>query len=119
MENLEWCTYSENERHSYRSLGKKNPTPSKGKRGLQLYQSKPVKICKCGVIINLFESIKDMARYFGVCDSNLGKLARKNKKYKGLDVIIISREEYKHAVKDFEGNTVNVKEYSLKPFINN
>ena len=33
VSNLEWCTASENEKHSYRVLGKINPKPSFGKIG--------------------------------------------------------------------------------------
>jgi hypothetical protein len=33
LHNLEWCTYSENELHSYRKLGKISGKPQLGKRG--------------------------------------------------------------------------------------
>lgn len=36
--NLEWCTASENERHSYRVLGKKNPKNNQGKIGYDYNQ---------------------------------------------------------------------------------
>ena len=42
MENLECCTPSENELHSYRVLGKKANEPWKGKIGKYHIQSKPV-----------------------------------------------------------------------------
>lgn len=42
VSNLEWCTYSENEKHSYGVLGKKPVKTGKGKFGLKNTQSKPV-----------------------------------------------------------------------------
>jgi len=39
VSNLEWCTYSENEKHSYRVLGKRNYTPMLGKHGLENHES--------------------------------------------------------------------------------
>lgn len=65
VENLEWCTYSENEKHSHHVLGKKNIL--KGRFGGKNYKS--VAIHKCdmeGNILCKYDSIIEAAKDVGL-----------------------------------------------------
>lgn len=57
-ENLEWCTHSENNLHAFRVLGRK---PTRGFRT-------PVMCMETG---EMFDSIAEAARYFGVEEHNI------------------------------------------------
>jgi hypothetical protein len=57
--NLEWVTYSENEKHSHEILGKKAPN------------CRAVEVCtKEGVFVDIFESLNAACRYTGAQQSN-------------------------------------------------
>jgi hypothetical protein len=59
VDNLEWCTYSENEKHSHDVLGKKAPN------------CKPVEVYhKDGLFIGTFDSLNEACRYTGAQCSN-------------------------------------------------
>jgi hypothetical protein len=62
VSNLEWVTYSENEKHSYDTLGKVVANC----RAVEVYT-------KDGVFVNVFESLNAACRYTGAQPSNAAK----------------------------------------------
>lgn len=62
VSNLEWCTYSENEKHSHDILGKKSPN------------CKKVAVYKEGILIDTFESLNAACRFTGAYQSNALKV---------------------------------------------
>ena len=82
--NLEWCTYSENELHSYRVLGKKANNPTLGKFGKLHHHSKPVlQFDLKGNFIKEFESICQVRRELGISTGNVCMNLRGTRKYAG------------------------------------
>jgi hypothetical protein len=80
--NLEWCTYSENELHSYRVLNKKANKTGTGKFGILNGNSKPI----WALIENkyiYFESISLAAKKLNVFDSNINKVLSGQYKHTG------------------------------------
>lgn len=63
VENLEWCTYSENNLHEWRVLGRKS------------YRSKKIKCVSSG---DVFDSVSDAAKCINVCKQTLFKAMYKN-----------------------------------------
>ncbi len=73
VENLEWMTYSENEKHSYRVLGKKPNLNGKGKFGIKSASAKPVAmINEDGEILKVFGGTSEADRAL-----NNGKITHK------------------------------------------
>ena len=66
LENLEWCTRSENMLHSTHVLGNPKPPNHKGRTGKLCKHSKPV-VATCGLtgVVLIFESARDAARVSG------------------------------------------------------
>lgn len=66
LENLEWCTRSENMLHSIHVLGNPKPPNPKGKTGKLCKLSKPV-VATCGLTgtVLIFESARDAVRVSG------------------------------------------------------
>lgn len=79
VENLEWCTIAENNRHCISTLGRKVPPPFfKGKRGKDIPYSRPVnQIDKhTGEILAVFECCAEAAEKTGIDNSSIGKAAK-------------------------------------------
>lgn len=79
VENLEWCTTSENNLHAYRILGRKSP--SAGKYGKDNPKTKTVLQIKNGVVINQFYGCQEAAESVGcnksaICGVCGGRLKR-------------------------------------------
>ena len=94
VENLEWCTYAENEQHSYRQLGKK-PSKHLRARGLKHADSIPVMVMRGNRILKIFESASDAAKSVGGNTQNVRKvcLGQRNH-HKGFVFREITRQKY-------------------------
>lgn len=62
VENLEWCTNSENQKHSFRVLGRKSIPPLKGKFGKDNPLSRVVLQIKDGQVVAEFYGTKEVER---------------------------------------------------------
>ena len=72
IDNLEWCTYSENEKHSYHVLHKKANKNRLGLYGAQCCNHKDViQLSLNGSTINEFESISEASRKTGIIRGNI------------------------------------------------
>lgn len=86
VDNLEWATYSENEKHSYAVLGKKANCPFTGKKGKDSSSANPVDYYIDNVLVKSFDTVNECAAFFGGHPSNMATHIRKGIPYKGLDV---------------------------------
>lgn len=80
VENLEFCTQSENMKHSYRVLNRKPPRANLGKTGKDSFNSKIVLQIKDGNIIAEFYGTCEASRITGIAQSQIVSVAN-NKKY--------------------------------------
>lgn len=72
--NLEWVTYSENEKHSYRVLNKVYASPMKGKYGQLIHNSKLViQISLDGFIVNVYDSQATAERETGIRQQSISR----------------------------------------------
>ena len=84
LENLEWCTYSENELHSYRKLGKKL-SPENHQKMIEAHTksvSTPVmQFALDGTLVNTFSSMAEAHRRTGISQGNISECCnnRRNK----------------------------------------
>jgi len=63
VSNLEWCTYQENEQHSWKELGKTQPGTCLGKFGWDAPSSKPVEMYTLdGKLVHTFGGAMEAAR---------------------------------------------------------
>lgn len=81
VENLEWCTYSENNLHAFRTLGRKSPW--KGKFGKDNFGSKTVLQIKDGRIINVFYGTHEAQRETGISQGSITDVCNKKSKTAG------------------------------------
>lgn len=82
VENLEWCTYSENNRHSIRVLGNKKPPQNfLNKFGKDNIHSKIVLQIKNRDIVNIFYGISEASRITGIRRNNISNAVNNNKHY--------------------------------------
>lgn len=75
VENLEWVTRSDNQKHAHRILG--IPGPMKHRVGRQHPRSKPVAQIKNGAVVNVFESVHIAAKNMGISHSHIVSCIRK------------------------------------------
>jgi len=96
--NLEWCTYSENEKHSYSELGKKPNKTNLGNVGIKARDAKPVaEINDHNVVINYWGSASEAARETGLCQGRISCVCRGETvkgKHNGRGFIYISKDEF-------------------------
>lgn len=69
--NLEWCTVTENNLHSYRILHRRAPMSTLGKFGKDNPKSKIVLQIKNGKIVNKFYGLSEAERKTGINVSNI------------------------------------------------
>ncbi len=108
--NLEWCTHSENELHSYRVLGKKPNMHMVGKKGGLCHNSRKVGYYINGNLEKVFDCVNDCARHFGKHPSNMAKQIRHGGAYKNMDVRYMDGE-IRTKTKKSKVNGTTVKEY--------
>lgn len=66
LENIEWCTNSENQLHSYQKLGRVHPRPTLGKTGVLCKNSKSLyQLDLNGMLIKIWGSTADVTRELG------------------------------------------------------
>ena len=71
-DNLEWCTHSENMKHSYHTLGnKKGCAPMTGKKGAEHNKSKSITIQTPKGEVLTFGIVLEMKRKTGYCNSSV------------------------------------------------
>ena len=106
VSNLEWCSYSENELHSYRALGKKPNPNMKGRIGKNSPFSIP--IVAVDIVTNqkiFFDASKDAERA-GFNQGLISECLRKKRiKHKGY---------YWFYKKDYDNNNIQLKERKTK-----
>lgn len=81
VDNLEWCTRSENERHKYSTLGYKGNCY--GKFGKEHHSSKLVLQIKNNVIIARFYGLHEAERQTGIQFKNISACCRNKRKHAG------------------------------------
>ena len=74
VNNLEWCSASENQKHSCRVLGNKPNNPWVGKFGKDNPSSKSVLQLKDNVIINEFAGLTEAERRTGISHSHISQV---------------------------------------------
>lgn len=79
LENLEWCTQSENMKHSFQVLWRQAPTPYLWKFGADHNRSKPV-IAYKDWSSQIFHGILDASRITWVCMQNISKCCKWQRK---------------------------------------
>ena len=67
VDNLEWCTRSENIKHSYDVLHRKKSRSMLGVRGKENPRSIPVKQIRNGVVVAEYENAVDAENKTGIC----------------------------------------------------
>lgn len=109
-ENLEWCTYSANESHSYRVLGKKPSRTMLGKLGTKSNGFRPVaELNLSGSVINVWESACIASKDIGISQGTLSMVCRGERpRTKGRLFKYISLDEFNRF-----GEKISVTEYSL------
>ena len=85
VENLEWCTSSENTKHSYDILGRVGKTNMKGRFGKLNVLSKKVQQInpKTGKVIRTYHALADAARLGGFQRSKIGLVCNGKRKLSG------------------------------------
>ena len=83
VENLEWCTYSENILHAFKTGLKASPKPWLGKFGKDNHRSKPVLQIKNELIIAEFYGLSEASRTTGISISNICHCCKGLKKSAG------------------------------------
>lgn len=86
VSNLEWCTYSENELHSHRVLGKRISEEHlryMWKKHKEKSQVSVFQISKDGEVISRFDSMSDAHRITGISQGNISECCNGTRKSAG------------------------------------
>jgi hypothetical protein len=96
INNLEWVSYSENEKHSYRVLGKKPNLSNLGNKGVKAKDSKQVaRYDLNGCLIGLYGSASEASRETGITQGRISCNCRGDSKTCHNTIFkYISKEQY-------------------------
>jgi hypothetical protein len=86
VDNLEWCTYSENELHSHRVLGKKTEAEHLRKmRNIHIKKSskKVMQTTIEGQFVNVFESMAEASKKTGISQGNISECCHNKRRKAG------------------------------------
>ena len=86
VNNLEWCTYSENELHSHRILGKKTTYSNIKKMVENHIKNSNKKVQKedfDGIIITIYNSLSEASTKTGISEGNISMCCNKKRKSAG------------------------------------
>lgn len=93
--NLEWCSYSQNELHSYSVLGKKPVKSNLGNMGIKSWHAKPVaKITEDRTSCEFYGSACEAARELNSTQGRISDSCRNSRKHRGHYFKYITKEEY-------------------------
>jgi len=74
IENLEWCTHSDNMKHSYKELGRVHARGASGLLGELHWNSKPIiQLSRKGVFIKKWVSASVASRELKICSKSIGR----------------------------------------------
>jgi hypothetical protein len=76
VSNLEWCSASENIKHSYDVLHRKNPRSMLGRKGKGNPRSIPVQQILNGVVVAEYENAVDAEDKTGICKTSIRNCCR-------------------------------------------
>lgn len=76
VENLEWCSGSENVKHAFRVLNRIHPRPNKNKFGKDNPLSKGCVQIKNGRVIAEFDGLSEAERVTGICHAGISACCR-------------------------------------------
>lgn len=84
IDNLEWCTHSENHKHAYIELGRKPSKGMLGKRGIKCKLSKPIiQLDLQGNFIREFAGQCEAERITGILQSHISQVCRGKRNHSG------------------------------------
>ena len=106
LSNLAWCTYSENEKHSYKN-GKKPVKSNLGNTGLKARDSKQViRLDKDGNLTGIYESASLASKELKIGQGHISACCRgESKTYKGYVWKYITKDQYLKRVKIYKLKT--------------
>ena len=103
--NLEWCSYSQNELHSYSVLGKNPNKTNLGNVGIKSWHAKPVsKITEDGEVCEFYGSASEAARELNSTQGRISDSCRNARKHRGHYFKYITKEEYFSSKRIIESN---------------
>lgn len=92
IENLEWCSYSENNLHAYKSLNKKPATDGANPKAVYMIDT-------VNKTLEYFESITDTSHSIDLSHTQINRYIHSNKKWKGRYIFLTDNEK---GVEDIE-----------------